>query len=83
MAQTQIPALIYLRGKQAHHMSNYLRHLLTKQLDITTNPEKPKKRFVPCFFRPILRDGEDDSKQIDIEPHHVERLYSVMMARML
>ena len=51
--------------------------------DITTNPEKPKKRFVPCFFGPILRDGEDDSKQIDIEPHHVERLYSVMMARML
>ena len=36
-------------------MSNYLRHLLTKQLDITTNPEKPKKRFVPCFFHPILK----------------------------
>ena len=28
---------------QAHRMSNYLRHLLTKQLDVTTNPEKPEK----------------------------------------
>ena len=31
---------------QAHHMSNYLRHLPTKQLDITTNPEKPEKRVI-------------------------------------
>jgi hypothetical protein len=28
---------------QAHQMSNYLRHLLTKQLDITTDPLKPGK----------------------------------------
>ena len=35
------------------------------------------------YFHPILKDGEDDCKQIDIEPHHVERLYSVMMARIL
>ena len=58
---------------QAQRMSNYLRHLLTKQLDITTNPEKPEKRFVPRFFHPILNEGEDESnKTIDIEPHHVE-----------
>ena len=68
---------------QAHRMCNYLHHLLTKQLDVTTNPLKPKKRFVPHFFHPILKEGEDESKKIDIEPHHVERLYGVMMARML
>jgi len=66
---------------QAHRMSNYLRHLLTKQLDVTTNP--PEKRFVPRFFHPLLNEGEDESKKVDIEPHHVERLYGVMMARML
>ena len=64
-------------------MSNYLRHLLTKQLDITTNPEKPEKRFVPRYFHPILKEGEDESKKIDIKAHHVKRLYGVMMARML
>ena len=68
---------------QAHQMSNYLRHLLTKRLDITTNPLKPEKRFVPRFFHPILNEGEDNNKKVDIEPHHVERLYGVMMARML
>ena len=68
---------------QAHRMCNYLHHLLTKQLDVTTNPLKPKKRFVPHFFHPILKEGEDESKKIDIKPHHVERLYGVMMARML
>ena len=66
---------------QAQRMSNYLRHLLTKQLDTTTNP--PEKRFVPRFFHPLLNEGEDESKKVDIEPHHVERLYGVMMARML
>ena len=35
---------------QTQQMSNYLRHLLTKQHDITTNLEKPEKRFVPRFF---------------------------------
>ena len=69
---------------QAHRMSNYLRHLLTKQLDITTtNPLKPEKRFVPCFFRPILNEGEAENKKVDIKPHHVEQLYDVMMARMV
>ena len=68
---------------QAQRMSNYLRHLLTKQLDITTDPEKPEKRFVPRYFHPILNEGEDENKKIDIEPHHIERLYGVMMARML
>ena len=71
----------YLHGNQAHRMSNYLRHLLTKQLDVTTNP--PEKRFIPRFFHPILNEGEDKSKKVDIKPHHVERLYGVMMARML
>ena len=66
---------------QAQRMSNYLRHLLTKQLDITTDP--PEKRFVPRFFHPLLNEGEDENKKIDIEPHHIERLYGVMMARML
>ena len=64
-------------------MSNYFRHLLTKQLDVTTNPLKPEKRFVPRYFHPILKEGEDESKKVDIQPHHVERLYGVMMARML
>ena len=68
---------------QAQQLSNYLHHLLTKQLDVTTNPEKPEKRLVPQFFHPILNDWEDESKKINIEPHHVERLYGVMMARML
>ena len=36
-------------------MSNYLRHVLTKQLDITTNPLE--KRCVPRFFHPILNEG--------------------------
>ena len=31
----------------------------------------------------ILKDGEDESKRIDIEPHRVEQLYGVMMTRML
>ena len=60
-----------------------MRHLLTKQLDITTNPLKPEKRFVPRFFHPILNEGADNNKKIDIEPHHVERLYGVMMAGIL
>ena len=38
---------------------------------------------MPYYFHPILKDGEYESKKIYIEPHHVERLYSVMMARML
>ena len=57
--------------------------LLTKQLGVRTDLEKPKKRFVPRLFHPILKDGEDGSKKIDIERHHVKRLYGVMMARML
>lgn len=65
-------------------MSNSLRYLQTKQLDITTNLEKPERTlFVPHYFHPILKDGEDESRKIDIEPHHVERLHGVMMARML
>ena len=68
---------------QAQQMSNYLRHLLTQQLDMMTNPEKPEKRFVPQFFHPILNNGVDECKKIDIELHHVKRLYGVMMARML
>ena len=39
-------------------------------LDITTNLEKPEKQFVPCFFHLILKEEEDESKKIDIEPHH-------------
>ena len=50
---------------------------------MTTNPEKPEKRFVPRHFHPILKEGEDESKKIDIEPHYVEQLYGIMMARML
>ena len=46
-------------------MSNYLRYLLTKQLDLTTN--LPEKQFVPWYFHPILNEGEkDDNKKIDI-----------------
>ena len=61
-------------------MTNNLRHLLTKQLDITTNP--PEKRFIPRYFHPILKEGEDESKKIDTGLHHVERLCWVMMALM-
>ena len=69
---------------QAHRMSDYLRHLLTKQLDdITTNPLKLEKRFVLRFFHSLLNEGEAENKKIDIKPHHVERLYGVMMARIL
>ena len=28
-------------------------------------------------FNPILKEGEDESKKIDIKPHHAERLYGV------
>ena len=35
------------------------------------------------FFHPILKEEEDASKKIDIEPHHIEHLYGVMMVRML
>ena len=64
---------------QAQCMSNSLWYLQTKQLDITTNLEKPKRRFL-CLIISIqstLKDGEDESKKIDIEPHRVERLYIV------
>ena len=39
--------------------------------------------MIPRFFHPILKEGEDESEKIDIEPHHVKQLYGVMMARML
>ena len=53
-------------------MSNYLRHLLiTKQLDITTNPEKPEKQCKIRYFHPILKEGEDESKKIQIKPYHI------------
>ena len=68
---------------QAQHMSNYLCYLLTKQLDVTTNLEKPEKQFVPRYFHPILNEGENENKRKDIEPHHVKRLYGVMMTQML
>ena len=69
---------------QAQYMSNYLCHLLTKQLDVPTNLEKPEKRFVPWYFHSILKEGEDDNNEkIGIKPHHVEWLYCVMMAWML
>ena len=67
---------------QAKRMSNYLRHLLTKELD-STDPDKPEKRFKPRYFHPILEEGEDESKKKDIEAHHVAQLYGVIMARML
>ena len=34
---------------QAKQMSNYLRHLLTKELD-TADTDKPEKQFKPRFF---------------------------------
>ena len=71
---------------QAQHimsMSNYLCYLLTKQLDVTTNLEKPEKQFVPRNFNSILNEGENENKRKDIEPHHVKRLYGVMMTQML
>ena len=51
-------------------MSNYLPYLLTKQLDVTTNLEKPEKQFVPWYFHSILNEGENENKRKDIEPHH-------------
>ena len=60
-------------------MSNYyLHYLLSKRLDVTTSPEKPDKRFVPRYIYPILNEGEDDDKKIDIQPHHVEWFNGVM-----
>ena len=47
---------------------------------VTTNPET---LFIPRFFHPILKEGEAENKKVDIEPHHVKRLYGVMMAQML
>ena len=67
---------------QAKRMSNYLRYLLTKDLG-ETDDDQPEKRFKPRFFHPILEEGEDESKRKDIEPHHVARLYGIIMARML
>ena len=65
-------------------ISNYVQFLLTKQLGVTTDSEKPEKRFVPCYFHPpILKEGEDNNKKKDIESHHGERLYGVMMTQML
>ena len=66
-------------------MSNYLRYLLTKQLDVTTDPEKPKKLFAPYYFHhPISsKEGEDNNKKKDIKPHHANQFYNVMMAWML
>ena len=73
---------IYLCDKHNICMSNYLRYLLTKQLDLTTNLSE--KQFVPWYFHPILNEGEkNDNKKIDIQPHHVKRLYRVMMVWML
>ena len=46
-------------------------------------PRSAEKQFKPRFFHPILEEGEDESKRKDIEPHHVARLYGVIMARML
>ena len=40
---------------QAKQTSNYLRHLLTQQLDMMTNPEKPKKQFVPVYSWNFLK----------------------------
>ena len=68
---------------QTKQMSSYLQYLLTKDLDLLDH-DQPEKRFKPRFFHPILEEGEDDeSKKKDIKPHHIARLYSVMMARML
>ena len=55
---------------QAKRMSNYLRYLLTKELD-TVDPDKPEKRFKSRVFHPILEEGEDKSEKKDIEEHHV------------
>ena len=67
---------------QAKRMSNCLRYLLTKELDLTDD-DQPEKQFKPRFFHPILEEGKDKSKRKDIEPHHIALLYGVMMARML
>jgi len=68
-------------------MSNYLPHILIKQFDVTTDPDKPEKKFVFQYFHPILNEGEDDNKKIDIEAHHVEHYLfgygGVMMARVM
>ena len=63
-------------------MSNYSWYLLTKQLDVSY-PEEHEKRFVPRNSHPILNEGEDKNKKIDIQPCHVEQLYGVMIAQML
>ena len=53
----------------------------TKQLDLTAN--LTGKRFVPWYFHPISNEGQANNKKIDIQAHHVKRLYGVMMARIL
>ena len=50
---------------------------------VTTNPENPETLFIPRFFHPILKEGGLENKKVDIEPHHVKRLYGVLMAQML
>ena len=66
-------------------MSNYSQYLLIKQLDVTTDPEKAKKRFAPQYFHTILKEVEDANKRKnnDIGPQLLEQLYRVMMARIL
>ena len=65
-------------------MSNYSQYLLIKQLDVTTDLEKAKKRFAPQYFHTILKEVEDANKRKnDIGPQLLEQLYRVMMARIL
>ena len=58
-------ALIDLRyvASATNQMSNYSQYLLIKQLDVTTDPGKAKKRFAPQYFHTILKEVEDANQQ--------------------
>ena len=67
---------------QVKLMSNYLRYLLTEELNLSDH-DKPEKRFKPRFFHLIFEEGKGESKKKDIKEYHIAQLHSVMMARML
>ena len=48
---------------QARRISNYLRYLLMKDLDLSDH-DKLEKRFKPRFFHPILEEDEGHHKHI-------------------
>ena len=45
------------QAQHTHEQLLYLWYLLTKQLDVTTDPEKSEMQLVPWYFHSILTEG--------------------------